>query len=531
MAMAIRDTLFLSLSLWTGFVLTQKNNFNAVAAFQIHSSIRSVTIQLPPPYHTFSLHAKKDAKVPFFATETATNSTTATTAAGVAGVGGTLTAARTVTTAGTIAATAGTAATTTTTTATAATATVTAAGSTTTASVGSVGGSIAAARTVTTAGTIAATAASSTASTVTATSTATATTAATTAASTAASTAGRVAIGGVAARGAAAGTTAAVVSSSSGTATTATATATATSTVAATASAASRAAVTGATVTAVSSNTASTATGTATAAGVASRGASATAIAGSKIVAARGATTAATGIAIADMAADGSLAVGVSDAITGNLAGSEVLLADATAGAGVEAWSGVASETLELLTGAEDILLGDSALDAAAAIGVDGLEAIELEAVGSGLSGMGDAILVAMGDAGLGLLGMLPGWLLSGGLVALMGELVFAMIAFFVVAKTGVQIGAGVVNKGGEVLKDAVFNGDNNDSDRSVEVQSRSAGDGMMALELQSDHAKDGAAMMMEEAVIYSKLNEGMEMSPSASNSNSIQEAETKSNI
>ena len=93
MTMATRDTLFLSLSLWIGFVLTQNNNFNAVAAFQIHSSIRSVTIQLPPPHHTFSLHAKKDAKVPFFATETATNSTTATTAAGVAGVGGTLTAA------------------------------------------------------------------------------------------------------------------------------------------------------------------------------------------------------------------------------------------------------------------------------------------------------------------------------------------------------------------------------------------------------------------------------------------------------
>ena len=81
------------------------------------------------------------------------------------------------------------------------------------------------------------------------------------------------------------------------------------------------------------------------------------------------------------------------------------------------------------ITGSEEYLAGDVATDAI------------LSAAGDSISGVGaDSILFATGEAGAAALSVVPGWLLSTGLTALLSELFFAILAFFVLVKAGSNI-------------------------------------------------------------------------------------------
>jgi len=107
------------------------------------------------------------------------------------------------------------------------------------------------------------------------------------------------------------------------------------------------------------------------------------------------------------------------------------VLAGSAGGGGVV----VDAVAADALMGAEDALLGDAVADAAAGLG-------------DAVAGVGDSTMVAVaaaGDAGLGILSLLPTWLVSGGLVALLGELVFAAIALFALLQAGASKGKDIV--------------------------------------------------------------------------------------
>jgi hypothetical protein len=106
-----------------------------------------------------------------------------------------------------------------------------------------------------------------------------------------------------------------------------------------------------------------------------------------------------------------------------------------TTGAAAGLADTAATVAADALVGAEDVLLGDTAMDAAAS------------------SGLGDAVAgvsTVVADAGVGALSFLPSWLVSGGLVALLGEAVFAVIALFAVLQAGASKGAEVLSSSGE---------------------------------------------------------------------------------
>ena len=85
------------------------------------------------------------------------------------------------------------------------------------------------------------------------------------------------------------------------------------------------------------------------------------------------------------------------------------------------------SSTIQgVISGSEDVLLGDSTTDA-----------IINAASSSGESLGVDSLAVAAGDAGAGILSILPSWLVSGGLVALASELAFAVFALVLLLKAG----------------------------------------------------------------------------------------------
>lgn len=81
-----------------------------------------------------------------------------------------------------------------------------------------------------------------------------------------------------------------------------------------------------------------------------------------------------------------------------------------------------------LSSGAEDVLLGDATTDAIAGATGDTM---------AGIGEVADTLVVAAGDAGAGVLSMLPGWLVSGGLAALASEVAFGIFAIFVLLKAG----------------------------------------------------------------------------------------------
>jgi hypothetical protein len=88
-----------------------------------------------------------------------------------------------------------------------------------------------------------------------------------------------------------------------------------------------------------------------------------------------------------------------------------------------------------LVAGSEDVLFGDATT----------------EAFASGASELGDTLVVAAGDAGAGVLSIVPGWLLSGGLAALASELAFAVFTIFALTKAG----GAVVGKRTDIVQDA----------------------------------------------------------------------------
>ena len=113
-------------------------------------------------------------------------------------------------------------------------------------------------------------------------------------------------------------------------------------------------------------------------------------------------------------AAAGSAVAGAgleTEAGTGALGSLAAAGSDAMAGVVGEAGAAAVDSTIAAVDGIGDALLGDAAA--------------------SGAGGAVDSLLVAAGDAGLGALSILPNWLVSGGLVAVLGELVFAAIALF----------------------------------------------------------------------------------------------------
>jgi hypothetical protein len=59
------------------------------------------------------------------------------------------------------------------------------------------------------------------------------------------------------------------------------------------------------------------------------------------------------------------------------------------------------------------------------------------DVIASGAGNAADTMLVAAGDAGAGVLSMLPGWLVSGGLAALASEVAFAVFAIVLLFGAG----------------------------------------------------------------------------------------------
>jgi len=90
--------------------------------------------------------------------------------------------------------------------------------------------------------------------------------------------------------------------------------------------------------------------------------------------------------------------------------------------------------------GAEDALLGDAAVDSVAG------------AAGDAAAGVAESVVVAAGEAGAGLLSVLPGWLVSGGLAALVSEVAFAVFAVLVLLRSGANLASEVVEATGDDL-------------------------------------------------------------------------------
>jgi hypothetical protein len=57
-----------------------------------------------------------------------------------------------------------------------------------------------------------------------------------------------------------------------------------------------------------------------------------------------------------------------------------------------------------------------------------------------GIGEVADSIFVAAGEAGGAVLSFVPSWLLSGGMAALVSELIFAMFSVFTVLKSGSSV-------------------------------------------------------------------------------------------
>jgi len=139
-----------------------------------------------------------------------------------------------------------------------------------------------------------------------------------------------------------------------------------------------------------------------------------------------GAATAASRLATAATTAG---VAGSSDLIAGGFGAAGV--ADSIPGAAASLADTATTIAADALVGAEDVLLGDAAMDVATSSGL-----------GDAVAGVGTVVA----DVGVGAVSFLPSWLVSGGLVALLGEAVFALIALVVVLQAGASKGAEVVS-------------------------------------------------------------------------------------
>jgi len=137
-----------------------------------------------------------------------------------------------------------------------------------------------------------------------------------------------------------------------------------------------------------------------------------------------------------------------------------------------------ASSTIQgVISGSEDVLLGDSTTDAI------------INAASSSGESLGiDSLAVAAGDAGAGILSILPSWLVSGGLVALASELAFAAFALVLLLKAGGSAASEVVTQsagedGNKKFDTVQLSGDINEEIDSIEEAE--------LLEQQTNESKD----------------------------------------
>ena len=98
------------------------------------------------------------------------------------------------------------------------------------------------------------------------------------------------------------------------------------------------------------------------------------------------------------------------------------------------------------MSGVEDVILGDATTSDAIISGAQSSS----ESIAGGVGG--DVLSVAAGDAGVGVLSMLPTWLVSGGLAVLASELAFAVFAIFILLRAG-----------GSAAKDVIVNSKTNE--------------------------------------------------------------------
>ena len=97
------------------------------------------------------------------------------------------------------------------------------------------------------------------------------------------------------------------------------------------------------------------------------------------------------------------------------------------------------------MSGVEDVILGDATTSDAIISGA--------QSSSESIASMGGEVLsVAAGDAGVGVLSMLPTWLVSGGLAVLASELAFAVFAIFILLRAG-----------GSAAKDVIVNSKTNE--------------------------------------------------------------------
>ena len=82
------------------------------------------------------------------------------------------------------------------------------------------------------------------------------------------------------------------------------------------------------------------------------------------------------------------------------------------------------------MSGVEDVILGDATTSDALISGAQS----STESIAGGIGG---EVLSVAGDAGVGVLSMLPAWLVSGGLAVLASELAFAVFAIFILLRAG----------------------------------------------------------------------------------------------
>ena len=125
-----------------------------------------------------------------------------------------------------------------------------------------------------------------------------------------------------------------------------------------------------------------------------------------------------------EIVADGAIAdtvvsSSVSEAITGSVGGTGEALLDTIVSDGVLT-EGFTSSSAEVVSVTTDVV---SSIEGDALIGDT------LVGLSDAVAGAGDTMLAMAGEAGLGVLSFLPSWFLSGGLVALLGEVVFALFA------------------------------------------------------------------------------------------------------
>jgi hypothetical protein len=94
------------------------------------------------------------------------------------------------------------------------------------------------------------------------------------------------------------------------------------------------------------------------------------------------------------------------------------------------------SSISSVISGSEELLVGDVTTDTF------------LSAAGYsvGIGEVADSIFVAAGEAGGAVLSFVPSWMLSGGMAALVSELIFAMFSVFIVLKSGSSVASVAVS-------------------------------------------------------------------------------------